>query len=359
VIPRTVLTATLLIAFLRVSCAQAPAAQAHTTTSTYEKQPEFIKARAEAMRMSRTSGQAIFAANAWKKANKIAGGRCMECFTGIIDTSLATGDIKAAAQSAREMEAAADTPHDKAVAEIQLGRILLGSPDGKKPNIKALEEAHEALVRSEQFTTAAYFLDGRVLAGLNRDQDAAVAFRKFAADPAQDASNRARALRFAEHPEFARMRSAPTVAVDTLNGKHFDLENMTGKVILIDFWATWCGPCKEELPRLKKLAQQFQSEPFEILSISWDADETKWKDFIAANGMTWNHYRDADHSLTSRFGINAIPHYFTIDGNGVLTGEVLGSDSNIEGRIKKMLQQAKEQRQRLSTTAAPSASGLQ
>ena len=351
---RHVLLATILIASARTSLAQAPAANA------YEKQPDFQKARAEALRLSHTSTEALFAADAWKKANKVAGGHCMECFSGIINASVTIGDLKRAAQSARDMEAAAETTRDKAVAQIQLGRVLLAAYKGKKPNVPALEEAHASLMRSEAFATAAYFLDGRVLAALNRDAEASDAFRKYADDVHQDASTRARALRFADHPEFARLPSAPTVAVDTLGGKHFDLENMGGKVVLIDFWATWCGPCNQELPHLKKLAQQFQSEPFEIISISWDADETKWKAFIAANGMTWNHYRDADHSLTNSFGINAIPRYFTIDGNGVLTGEVLGSDSNIEGRIKKMLQQAKEQRQRLNLAAnATPAAGAQ
>ncbi len=116
---------------------------------------------------------------------------------------------------------------------------------------------------------------------------------------------------------------------------------MGGRVVLIDFWATWCGPCKEELPEIKKIAKEFAGQPLVIISVSWDSDETKWKDFITKNEMTWFQYRDADHKLTDRFGINAIPHYFTIDSDGVLTSEILGSGSDVEGKLKKLIARTK------------------
>ena len=76
-----------------------------------------------------------------------------------------------------------------------------------------------------------------------------------------------------------------------------------------------------------------------MISISWDADETKWKNFIDKNEMTWVQYRDADHHLSKNFGVEAIPHYFTIDADGVLTAEMLGSGSDVEGKLKKLNRQ--------------------
>ena len=63
--------------------------------------------------------------------------------------------------------------------------------------------------------------------------------------------------------------------------------------------------------------------------------------FIAKNEMTWEQYLDADHNLSTRFGISAIPHYFTIDSDGVLTAEMLGSGSDVEGKLKKLVAKAK------------------
>ena len=104
---------------------------------------------------------------------------------------------------------------------------------------------------------------------------------------------------------------------------------------------------------MKKIAKQFAGEPLVILSISWDSDEAKWKQFIQKNEMTWMQYRDADQSLTKMFGINSIPHYFTIDSDGVLTSEMVGGGSDVEGRLKKLLAKAHEAQKLHADAAAP------
>jgi peroxiredoxin len=92
---------------------------------------------------------------------------------------------------------------------------------------------------------------------------------------------------------------------------------------------------------MKKIAKEFAGQPLVIISVSWDSDETKWKNFIDKNEMTWTQYRDADHHLSNLFQINSIPHYFTIDSDGVLTAEMMGSGSNVEGKLKKLIARAK------------------
>jgi thiol-disulfide isomerase/thioredoxin len=134
---------------------------------------------------------------------------------------------------------------------------------------------------------------------------------------------------------------APAFTVTALDGSKFALDEMGGRVVLIDFWATWCGPCNEELPHMKKIAKEFAGQPLVIISISWDSDPEKWKAFIAKNEMSWVQYRDADHELSKAFGIDAIPHYFTIDSSGVLTAEMLGEGSDVEGKLRKLVAKAK------------------
>ena len=131
---------------------------------------------------------------------------------------------------------------------------------------------------------------------------------------------------------------------------------MGGRVVLIDFWATWCGPCNAALPEVKKIAKEFAGDPLVIISVSWDSDDAKWQQFIQKNEMTWLQYRDADHSLSKAFGVEAIPHYFSIDSDGVLTAEMMGSDSDVEGRLKKLVAKARDaQKQRLDTERAAAA----
>ncbi len=92
---------------------------------------------------------------------------------------------------------------------------------------------------------------------------------------------------------------------------------------------------------MKKIAREFAGQPLVIISVSWDSDEAKWKDFIDKHEMTWVQYRDSDHELSRRFAVNSIPHYFTIDSDGVLTAEMMGSGSNVEGKLKKLIEKAK------------------
>jgi thiol-disulfide isomerase/thioredoxin len=134
---------------------------------------------------------------------------------------------------------------------------------------------------------------------------------------------------------------APAFTVTALDGSKLALDEMGGRVVLIDFWATWCGPCNEELPHMKKIAKEFAGQPLVIISISWDSDPEKWKAFIAKNEMSWVQYRDADHELSKAFGIDAIPHYFTIDSSGVLNAEMLGEGSDVEGKLRKLVAKAK------------------
>jgi thiol-disulfide isomerase/thioredoxin len=137
---------------------------------------------------------------------------------------------------------------------------------------------------------------------------------------------------------------APAFEVTTLDGTKFNLDDMQGRVVLIDFWATWCGPCNEELPHLAKLVKKFAGQPLVVISISVDKDEAKWKQFVTQHEMTWIQYRDADGSIARSFGNQLIPSYYMIGSDGVmLQTQRMGADDDVEGRIKKMLKQAAEQ----------------
>jgi thiol-disulfide isomerase/thioredoxin len=160
--------------------------------------------------------------------------------------------------------------------------------------------------------------------------------------PADD-PDRQRALRYISQPELARARMAPAFAVTTLDGQRVSLDDLKGKVVLIDFWATWCAPCREALPHMRDIAKKFEGQPLIVLSVSLDNDAQKWKDFIAKNGMTWLQYRDGGFtgSVSRLFAVEAIPHTFTIDADGVLQDEHIG-DASIEGKLKKLVGRARE-----------------
>jgi thiol-disulfide isomerase/thioredoxin len=131
--------------------------------------------------------------------------------------------------------------------------------------------------------------------------------------------------------------------VTTLDGQHISLDELQGKVVLIDFWATGCAPCREALPHVKEIAKKFAGQPLIVLSVSVDSDEQKWKEFVAQNEMTWPQYFDHGFagSVAKSFGVRAIPHTFTIDADGIQQDEHIG-DAAIEGKLKKLIKRAQE-----------------
>jgi thiol-disulfide isomerase/thioredoxin len=189
----------------------------------------------------------------------------------------------------------------------------------------------------------AFFIDGQALAHLNQDDAAKAQFEKFVKMETTDDLDRRRALRYISEPSLARARMAPAFEVMTAEGQRVSLDDLKGKVVLLDFWATWCGPCREALPHMLNIAKKFQGQPLVILSVSLDDSEDKWKAFISKNGMTWLQYRDGGFTgpISTLFEVRAIPQTFTIDADGVLQDEKIGDAS--EGKLKKLVARAREQ----------------
>jgi thiol-disulfide isomerase/thioredoxin len=285
------------------------------------------------------------ALDSFKKADKQDGGHCMACQKQMIKYALELRDWKTAEAAAGEVVANAEGDKNTALARYQLGLVLMREGmDKHKDELfsRAHDEMTKALAAGPNFPDA-IFADGQALAHMKQDDEAKARFEQFVKMRPADDPNRQRALRYISQPELARARMAPAFAVTTLEGQRLSLDDLKGKVVLLDFWATWCGPCRAALPHMKNIAKNFQGQPLVILSVSLDEDEQKWKDFIAKNGMTWLHYRDGGFTgpVARMFSVQAIPHTFTIDADGVLQDEEIG-DASIEGKLKKLVSHARE-----------------
>ena len=305
-------------------------------------------------RQQRADEKYGFAANAYKKAFKLSGGLCRRCLNDLYAVEMEGHNYKGAAQAAQQLAGIAETPRQKSNAEADMGQALFKG-GGDKPKPQLLEAAHAAYVSAiadAPKNVNARYNDACVLAHMGRTEEAGKEFATCVDDPALKAVLRTRAQHFADHPALAANKMAPPFQVVTMTGDHFNLDEMSGKVVLLDFWATWCGPCNDALPELKHLAKTFADQPLVILSISSDDDEGKWRAFVAKNGMTWPQYRDKNGRLSHLFEIEGIPHYFTIDTDGVLTAELMGSDSDVEGKIVKLLKKAREAKPAAAVAAA-------
>lgn len=122
-------------------------------------------------------------------------------------------------------------------------------------------------------------------------------------------------------------------------GKMVSLSDVKGKYILIDFWASWCGPCRTEYPFLKKAYSEFKDKNFEIIGVSLDDKKTAWLDAIKSNGFEWIELCDLqgrDNAVAKAYGVAAIPQSFLIDPQGMIIAKNLRGDDLIE-KLKEVI----------------------
>ena len=124
----------------------------------------------------------------------------------------------------------------------------------------------------------------------------------------------------------------------TASGKHVDLAEMKGKVVLIDFWATWCGPCVKEVPHVVEAYGKYHDKGFEIVGISLDSDKSALSKFIKEHGMAWPQYFDGkgwENVMAKRFGIHSVPSMWLVDKQGNLV--TTNARADLDGQIEKLL----------------------
>jgi len=317
---------------LLVSLALSSPAQNDAEVPTNEKAQKTYKQGLEHLRERMTAS----ALDSFKKADKQDDGHCLPCQKKMIKYGIELGEWKTAEIAGEELVSEVQGNNNIALAHYHLGIVLRDQGLEKHKDeifARAHDEMTKALAAAPNFPEAVY-VDGQILAHLKQDDAAKQRFEQFVKMKPEDDPNRQRALRYI---------SAPPFSITTTDGQRVSLDELKGKAVLIDFWATWCAPCREALPHMREIAKKFEGQPLVVLSVSLDDDEQKWKEFVANNGMTWPQYRDGGFKgpIATLFAVRAIPQTFTIDADGVLQDQHIG-DAAIEGKLKKLVGRARE-----------------
>jgi peroxiredoxin len=137
---------------------------------------------------------------------------------------------------------------------------------------------------------------------------------------------------------LAKIEGAKSARVNTpakkfiqqsLTGQKISLETFEGKYILLDFWASWCAPCRKEHPNLINTYQQFKDKNFEIISVSLDSENDNWKRAIEKDKLTWTQISDLkgqQNEIAVLYGVQSVPANFLIDPKGIIIAKNLSSE---------------------------------
>jgi thiol-disulfide isomerase/thioredoxin len=120
-------------------------------------------------------------------------------------------------------------------------------------------------------------------------------------------------------PAGARAETEPLPAeleLTTLDGETIRMGDLRGKVVLLDFWATWCKPCRNATPHLRRLHQRLGDQPFEIVGVSVDHDEEALRRYLAEEEIGWTQVWDPGQDAAYAFGVQGFPFYLVIDHEG-------------------------------------------
>lgn len=133
--------------------------------------------------------------------------------------------------------------------------------------------------------------------------------------------------------------SAPEIALNDTTGKPVPLSSLRGKYVLIDFWASWCGPCRAENPNVVRMYNKFKDKGFAIYSVSLDQAKANWTKAIRNDNLTWTHVSDLkfwQSAAAQQYGVQAIPATFLLDKDGKIMAKNLRGEA-LEQKLEEIL----------------------
>jgi thiol-disulfide isomerase/thioredoxin len=208
--------------------------------------------------------------------------------------------------------------------------------EGPEAIVAELEKSGNELIKEFPKRNEGYQLLVEAASQAEGDKARSLAKEVAASDAPEESKTRAQGLL----AKFEALGKPLPIKFTAIDGREVDLAKLTGKVVLVDFWATWCGPCVAELPHVKDAYDKLHGKGFEIVGISFDQDKKALEKFITEREMKWPQYFDGKgwgNEFGQKYGINGIPAMWLVDKKGNLRD--MNARGALEGKVAKLLEE--------------------
>jgi peroxiredoxin/Tfp pilus assembly protein PilF len=282
-------------------------------------------------------GQYAEAIQAFRKANKLSSS-CAECEFGQAIAYLHTGEFVKALESADRALATARDDQQRVLAHSLKANAYLNLSTSDAKKLADAAQEYRLAVQLAPRNGLAHRNLALILLKQGKDQEAVQELQQcLQLDP--DEKTAAEARQLIADPRRGRENFAPDFQFTSLQGQQISLHSLAGKVVVIDFWATWCPPCRESVPELKDLTTKYSRDRLVLISVSVDEDEKAWREFVAQKGMDWPQFRDSDHQIINAFSVYDFPTYLVIDREGIIRQRIVGLNpqQSVVSRLKSTL----------------------
>jgi len=329
-----VVRAPILLLFALLACAPLAAQYETDTVSQALRQGQYLESRR----------RYELALDAYRWADKQARHSSPKAYLSIAALECRMGRFSDALDDAKRAEEVAAGDKDKTLAvQARVLRAAVLTQLAGKPTDKKLKEAEaelrEALALDPEQPNLHFDL-GMVLLKQGSDTEGIAEMKACAASPRITRETLEIAQRIIANPIRARAPFAPDFTFVTLESRKMSNATLRGKVVLLDFWGTWCGPCREAVPMLRTLEKEFSGQEFVLVGISDEDDEKAVRKFTQAQQMDWPEHVDASGDVMTAFKVESVPTFVVMDKDGVIRFRQSGFGAPIQADLEEAISKA-------------------
>jgi len=282
------------------------------------------------------------AQDSYRKADKLSHHTSADAYLKLSAVDRKLGDFSSALDEAKKaLKAAGDNKAWATQARLVHANLLVQM--SSKPGDRKLQEA-EADIRQalalDPAKAVAHFNLGYVLLKQERDPEGISELKTYLAAGDASQANLLEAKRMIANPIRARAPFAPDFAFTSHEKQMVSNSALRGRVVLMDFWGTWCPPCRESVPVLRELQKKYAGKGFELVGVSSDDDEDVWRTFIDAQKMNWTEYIDLSGEVLEAFKIESFPTYIVLDKDGLMRFRQSGFGQSTAAELEDAINKA-------------------